>query len=103
MSNESQIMFVGVSPKELAELISENVKRQMQELLSNQKSEPQESEQKELITRKEAAELLKVSLVTIHEWSNNDILRLYKLGNRSYFKRSEILEKLFDSNRKKSI
>ena len=30
MSSESQIMFVGVSPKELVELISENVKMQIQ-------------------------------------------------------------------------
>ena len=102
MSSESQIMFVGVSPKDLAELISENVKKQMQELLCNQKNEPQESEQNELITRKEAAVLLKVSLVTIHEWCNNNILHYYKMGNRTYFKRSEILEKLYDSNRKKS-
>lgn len=102
MSTDSQIMFVGVSPKELAELISENVKRQLQEFLNEPKINPIETDQKELITRKEAAELLKVSLVTIHEWCNNDLLRMYKLGNRSYFKRSEILEKLFDSNRKSS-
>jgi excisionase family DNA binding protein len=100
MSLDAQIMFVSVSPKELADLISISVKMQVQELLNQNPSDKSEKEEKELITRKEAADLLKVSLVTIHEWCNNDLLRMYKLGNRTYFKRSEILQKVYDSNRK---
>ena len=101
MSSESQIMFVGVSPHELAELISKNVKQQIQNLvLESPKNEPKEESQ--LITRKEAADLLKVSLVTLHDWSKNGLLTHYKLGNRTYFNREEILCKVYDSNRKKA-
>jgi len=100
MSSESQIMFVGVSPKDLVELISENVKMQIQNFVLDTPQVKQKDEP-ELITRKEAADLLKVSLVTIHEWSRNGLLTHYKLGNRTYYNREEILEKVYASNRKK--
>lgn len=95
----SAIQLIQVTPTELAELISENVKLQLQELFFELQSKSQ-NESTEFLTRKETAELFKVSLVTIHDWSNNGILKAYKLGNRTYFKRTELLEALFESNRK---
>lgn len=93
------IQLIQVTPTELAELISENVKIQLQELFIELQSKSQ-NDSTEFLTRKETAELFKVSLVTIHDWSNNGILKAYKLGNRTYFKRTELLEALFESNRK---
>ena len=87
MSSESQIMFVGVSPKELVELISENVKMQIRNFVLDTPKVEQKDEP-ELITRKEAADLLKVSLVTIHDWSRNksrnENYRYRRSGNRSF-------------------
>lgn len=96
--NKPQIQFIQFSPEEFKELITETVKNQF-EALSSQTKEIVSSEQKELLTRRETAQLFKVSLVTIHEWSNNGIIKPYKLGNRTYFKYSELLETLFNSNR----
>lgn len=42
------------------------------------------------LTRKEVAKLFGVSLVTIHDWINKDILKAYKIANRVYFKRTEV-------------
>lgn len=52
----------------------------------------------DFLTRKETASLLKISLVTVHQWSNDKILTKYKIGNRSYYSRKEITEKMLNSN-----
>lgn len=94
-----QLKFIQVTPNELANLITESVKTQNQELLNALKGQQPTKEEKEFLTRKETADLFKVSLVTIHEWQNNGTIKVYKMGNRSYYKRSELLETLFNSNR----
>ena len=94
----STVQLIEVTPTELANLISESVKTQLQELSSRLEVNTSSNE-KEFLTRKETAELFKVSLVTIHEWQNNGILKVYKMGNRSFFKYSELLETLYNSNR----
>lgn len=93
------LKFIQVSPNELVNLISESVKTQIQELSNYLKASNPQKEEKEFLTRKEVAELFKVSLVTIHEWCNNGVLKHYKVGNRTYFKYSELLETLYNSNR----
>ncbi len=87
-----------VTPKELVDLISESVKAQILELSSNFSIKVSEV-QKEFITSKETQALFNVSAGTIHDWQNNGILKVYKMGNRSYFKYSELLETLYKSNR----
>lgn len=94
----SQVQFIQVTPTELADIISEKVKSQLKELFKEIQGTSKEDEH-EFITRKETAALFKVSLVTVHDWSNNGILKPYKLGNRTYYKYSELLEALFNSNR----
>ncbi|MDB5274177.1 MAG: hypothetical protein JWO58_2544 [Chitinophagaceae bacterium] len=89
----STIQFIQVTPTELANQISENLKDTLRTNLQTQE------QVKEILTRKDVADLFEVSLVCIHDWIKKGILRPYKLGNRTYFKRSEILETLFNSNR----
>ncbi|MCF8435181.1 MAG: helix-turn-helix domain-containing protein [Crocinitomicaceae bacterium] len=96
--NKPQIQFIQFTPEEFKELISESVKNQFN-ALSSQSRESVKDEQKEFITRKETAKLFNVSLVTIHDWQKNGILKVYKMGNRSFFKYSELLETLYNSNR----
>jgi len=50
----------------------------------------QPKEPEELMTREETAEFLKVSLTTLWHWSKKGILPSYGIGNRVYYKRSEI-------------
>jgi len=44
----------------------------------------------EYLTRSEAADMLKCDISTIHNWTKKGKLIAYKLGNRVYYKRSQI-------------
>lgn len=52
---------------------------------------------KDFLTRKETAEFFGVSFPTIHLWINDGLISSYKMGNRTYFKRSELIERLLNS------
>jgi hypothetical protein len=91
-----QVQFIQVSPQELANLIQESVK---QSLLIPPTSSI-ESKQKEILTRIETANLFSISLVCLHDWIKKGIINPYKVGNKTYFKRSEVMEVLSSSNRR---
>ena len=46
----------------------------------------------EMITAKEVAKLLGVSLVSIHTWKKDGKLKFYRYGSRIRFKKSEVLQ-----------
>ena len=56
----------------------------------------------EYVTRKEAAKILKVSLVTISDWNKKRILNPYRLGNLIRYKRSELDKALININKDKT-
>ncbi len=89
------IQFISTSPTALANLIDEKIKTQLDELKKN--FTPKEPD--EFMSRKETAELLKISYVTLHDWCNKSILKPYKMGNKTYFSRKQVTETLFNSNK----
>jgi len=89
------ILVNGVTPQQLTETILKGVKTQLDEL----KKSYSPKEPDAFLSRMETAKLLKISLTTVHEWSNTGILKMYKVGNRSYFSRKEIENTLFSSNK----
>lgn len=93
---ESTIL-IQTSPDELVEAIRQVVQIEIAKI-GDQKTA--QATPREVLTRKETAELLCVSLVTIHDWSRSGIIHPYKVGNRTYFKQSEIMEVLNQSNPK---
>lgn len=95
---KGQIQLIQVTTEELVTLISESVKIQFQELTKEIEVKNQKQE-KEFLTRSETAKFFNVSLVTIHDWQKNGILKVYKMGNRSFFKYSELIDTLYNSNR----
>ena len=52
----------------------------------------------ELMTRHEVADFFKVTLSTIWKWSKNGNLTYYGVGNRVYYKRSEIEKAMIKIN-----
>jgi excisionase family DNA binding protein len=42
------------------------------------------------ITRQEVAEMLSISITTVHSWMNCGILKPYKIGNKTRFLLSEV-------------
>lgn len=43
------------------------------------------------LTRKETAEFLKVSMQGLYHWTKKGILNSYRIGNRVYYKKNELL------------
>lgn len=84
----------GVTPQQLTENIVNEVRKEFQDL----KTHFQPKEPEEFLTRNETAKLLKISLVTVHEWTNKGIIKPLKIGNRTYYSRKEITETLLNSN-----
>jgi len=54
------------------------------------------------LSRKDVTELLGISLVTIHNWGKNGILKPYKIGNMVRFRLSDIEKVLLQSNQRAS-
>jgi excisionase family DNA binding protein len=85
-----------ISPDELKQLLAEVVAEELNRIKSK---EPVQEDDK-LIKIDEVSKLLNVSLVTIHSWKKTGKLPFYKISNKIYFKKSEILEALNKSERK---
>lgn len=78
-----------------AEEILNRLERIESAILNNSNSpQPTPSIEDELITRKDVAKMLRVSLVTISDWVDKGVLKAYKMGNRVYFKPEEIKSSL---------
>lgn len=45
----------------------------------------------EFITRKEVADMFGISLPTVHAWIHAGILTAYKIGNKTRFRKSEVM------------
>lgn len=63
------------------------LKAQVSELTKNNLKSNFEDE---LLSRQEVAKMLKIDLSTLHHWAKSGKLIKYGIGNRVYFKRSEI-------------
>lgn len=74
-----------IDANSLLEMFS-RLERQIQEI----KQHFQPKEPVEWITRYEVAELLRITLPTVHAWANKGVITSYKIGNKTRFKRSEV-------------
>ena len=50
--------------------------------------------QNEFLSRKDVADIFKITVTTVHDWTRKRILKAYKAGNRVYFKRDEVEQSL---------
>ena len=97
MENVKITQVIGVTPNELKESILADVRIELLDF--TQKIYPKQPE--EYLSRKEAAQLFKVTVKTISEWSKTGVLKPYRLGKFIRFKGSELKEALIDINSKK--
>jgi len=86
------LQLINLKPQELADLIKEGVKSELQllkkELLTKDAND-------DLLTREQAAEFLQINLSTLWHWQNKGRIKAYGIsGSRRYYKRSELLEAL---------
>lgn len=71
------------------------IKSQLQEL----KKHFQPKTPNEYLTRVEIAEMLKIDLSSVHNWTKKGILTSYQIGGRVYYKRNEIETAIVKLNR----
>ena len=95
MQEQNITQLHNITPEELKQSIIDEIRNELKEITKNFKpvSPP------EYITRKEAAKILKVSLVTLHDWNKKGILKPYRLGNLIRYKRSELDKALININK----
>ena len=87
--SEQHIIFQGTTPDALVAMIAERVKR---EIGASQVRCPEDEEI--LLTRHEATKFLSVNLSTLHLWGKQGRIPVYKIANRIYYKKSELLRAL---------
>jgi excisionase family DNA binding protein len=86
MREQKTIQLLNVTPDELKNSIIKDVRVEFQNLTEILKQRQPE----EYLTRRELAEIFKVTLPTISDWSKKGILKPYRLGNLVRFKKSEV-------------
>ena len=75
-----------MAPEEIAAIFAQLLNKQLSELkLCFQPKDPIE-----YLTRKEVSEMLKCDLSTVHNWTKKGKLKAYGLGNKVYYKRTEV-------------
>ena len=75
------------------EELKEKFQEWVQEVLPTVKAENQSippKQEDELMTRKEAAAYLKVSLVTLNEWTKNGRVKAHRIGTRVRYYKSDV-------------
>jgi hypothetical protein len=82
------IMVHNLDVQQLKEIINTTVKDQLNDVFESLKREKNES----LLTREESFRLLKIDSTTLWYWTKNGKLKCYAIGNRRYYKKSEVLE-----------
>jgi len=87
----TEIILNGVSTEQLVNLIDERTQKALEKLKNELNSQKANDD---LLTRKEACEFLKINSSTLYHWNNKGKVTAYGIGNRRYYKRSELLESL---------
>ena len=78
--------FILISAPELITLIHEAIKAEVEKIIPAQKPQSET----EYITRKETAQILGISLPTLHDWSKTGIIPSYRISTRVRYKKSDI-------------
>lgn len=86
------VQFISCSPEQLQNAITENVRGQLEELKKSFRPKKPE----EYLSRTQTAELLGITLGTLHLWTKKGILQSYGISRRVYYKRSEVESALIE-------
>jgi excisionase family DNA binding protein len=89
--NMQQLMLLPIPFEEFKSVLSDIVKS---ELKSEIQSLPSQQQPTDLLTRKETAKLLGISLPTLHNWTTEGRIPAYRIARRVRYKRAEVEESL---------
>lgn len=80
------IQFIATTPEELKNDIVKELAQKLTDIVGT-KEDPEK-----LMTREETAKFLDINLTTLGVWTKDKKLKAYGIGNRVYYKRSELLQ-----------
>jgi excisionase family DNA binding protein len=78
------ILLQEISVDELSERVTVKILEGIKPLFPTRETQ-------EYITRREAANILRISLPTLHSWTVTGRLKSYRIGTRIRYKKSEVL------------
>lgn len=91
---QTQILLNGISFDELQNSIQKIVSTEVQKAV--EVLTPPKDDTPQLLTRKETAELLGISLVTLHEWTKNGTIKAKRIGGSVRFEKQVVFDSLKD-------
>jgi len=86
--NKEQILLSPITLDELETRLTDRFTSILQQSETVRTAPPED----ELLTAKQTAQLLGVSLVSLHKWKKQGLVKFYRYGSRIRFKKSEILQ-----------
>ena len=81
-------IYTTISEEEITEIVNQKVEQAINKDADKLPNYP------EILSRKEVAELLGISLVTLWTWSKKGIIPSYVIGTRIRYKKAEVLKAL---------
>jgi len=84
---QPQIILQGTTPEALAQLISESVKSQIEDLKNSITTQNPD----ELLSREQVLELLQINASTLWHYQNKGRITVYKFGSKCFYKKAELL------------
>jgi excisionase family DNA binding protein len=85
-----KIVLMGITTQELTDIIKSSI-------IENLSSHPEKLVRyfpDEFLNRFQVAELLKISLTTLNDWTKKGYLKAYRIGNRVLFRHEDVLASL---------
>jgi excisionase family DNA binding protein len=91
---QNEIILSGISFEQLQDSFRTIVQNEVQKIISGLTPTPEPAP--ELITRKETAQILGISLPTLNEWTKNGTLPAQRIGTRVRYQRANVYASLKD-------
>lgn len=93
----TQLIFQSVSQEELKKLIKDAILEILPD--RDKESSKKESSGKNIyLTRKQTADLLQISLPTLHQYTKSCFIASYRIGNKIRYKESDIKAAIQERN-----
>jgi excisionase family DNA binding protein len=91
---QTEIILSGISFDQLQDSIRTTVKNEVEQIIKNLPTSQEPAP--ELITRKETALILGISLPTLNEWTKNGTIPAQRIGTRVRYQRANVYASLKD-------
>ena len=91
---QNEIILSGITFDELKESFRSIVQNEVQKIVSGLTTAPEPTP--ELITRKETAVILGISLPTLNEWTKTGVIPAQRIGTRVRYSRANVYASLKD-------